>query len=102
MISHYKFHLDNHPGNSTILVMVTSSQLKTITDVRNSVSSLLDQLRNASQPIGILRRNQLEAYLVNAKAFENLEQLAEDIIDHQIVDDRLTSAKKTDFVSYRQ
>lgn len=62
----------------------------------------MDQVKRASQPIGILRRNRLEAYLIDAKSFENLEQLAEDIIDRQIVAERLRSAKKNDFVAYRQ
>lgn len=83
-------------------MMITSGQLKTITDLRNFAGSLLDQVKTASQPIGILRRNQLEAYLVNAKSFENLEQLAEDIIDRQIVAGRFKTAKKTDFIPYRQ
>jgi len=61
----------------------------TITDLRNFAGSLLDQVKHASQPIGILRRNQLE-------------QLAEDILDRQIVASRFRSTKKTDFVPYRQ
>jgi prevent-host-death family protein len=82
--------------------MVTSGQLKTITDFRNSVGMLLDQVKKVSQPIGILRRNRLEAYLIGAKTFENLEQLAEDVLDRQIVASRFRNAKKTDFVPYRQ
>lgn len=82
--------------------MITSGQLRTITDFRNSPGSLLDQVKKTSQPIGILRRNRLEAYLIGAKTFENLEQLAEDVLDHQIVANRLRAARKTDFVPYRQ
>lgn len=83
-------------------IMITSGQLKTITDIRNSPGNLLDQIKKDSQPIGIMRRNQLEAYLVDAKTFENLEQLAEDILDRQIVASRLRTTGKTDFVAYRQ
>lgn len=82
--------------------MINSSHLKTITDVRNSPGALLNQVTKTSQPIGILRRNRLEAYLIDAKTFENLEQLAEDIIDRQIVSSRLRAAGKTDFVTYCQ
>lgn len=77
--------------------MITSANLYTITDMRKAADKLLRLATFRKEPIGILKNNQLKAYLVDAKTLESLESLIEDCLDQKIVIDRLVKAKSKDF-----
>lgn len=78
--------------------MVTSQNLKTITDMRKDADGLLKLAEKTKSPIGILKNNKLKAYIIDAKTLEKLEQVLEDYEDSQLVEKRFTNAKPKDFV----
>ena len=47
-----------------------------------------------------MKNNQLKAYLVDARILEKLEEFVEDVIDGQLVEERLIKAKPSDFRDY--
>jgi PHD/YefM family antitoxin component YafN of YafNO toxin-antitoxin module len=65
--------------------MIDSTNLRTITDMRKKADELLAMARKSKEPIGILRNNKLEAYLIDAKTLENLEKVVEDYLDTRAV-----------------
>ena len=80
--------------------MITSQNLRTITDMRRDADGLLRLAAERKEPIGILKNNQLKAYLVDARILEKLEEFVEDVIDGQLVEERLIKAKPSDFRDY--
>lgn len=52
--------------------MITSQNLRTITDMRRDADGLLQLAQQRKEPIGILKNNKLIAYLLDARAFEKL------------------------------
>jgi len=78
--------------------MITSQNLKTITDMRKSANELLRLATLTKEPIGILKNNKLEAYLIDAKLLEALEEFVEDYLDEKMVRERLEKAKESDFI----
>lgn len=67
------------------VTMIDSTNLRTITDMRKKADELLAMARKSKEPIGILRNNKLEAYLIDAKTLENLEKVVEDYLDTRAV-----------------
>ena len=83
------------------VTMLTGRNLKTITDMRKNADGLLQLAANSKQPVGILKNNQLKAYLIDADTLEALEAWVEELIDRQLVEERLTQAKETDFENWQ-
>lgn len=77
--------------------MITSKNIRTITDMRKSASELLDFVVRSKLPVGILKNNKLAAYLVDPETLESLEAFVEDYVDAQLVNERLIKAKNNDF-----
>lgn len=80
--------------------MINSSQLTSISDLKTRPGQILDQINASSHPIGIVRRNRLEAYLINAQVFEQLQAMVEDLEDDKLTSERLDQARPTDFLKY--
>lgn len=80
--------------------MITSQNLRTITDMRRDADGLLQLAQQRKEPIGILKNNKLQAYVVDAATLEKLEEFVEDIIDGQMVEERWVKAKPSDFRDY--
>lgn len=80
--------------------MINSSQLTSVSDLKTRPGQLLDQINVSSHPIGIVRHNRLEAYLINAQVFEQLQAMVEDLEDEKLVSERLDQAQSADFVKY--
>ena len=78
--------------------MITSDNLKTITDMRKDADGLLKLANKRKEPIGILKNNKLKAYIIDAKTLEALEEFVEDYLDKQMVEERLINAKPGDFI----
>jgi len=78
--------------------MINSQNIKTITDMRRNADGLLKLAKKSKAPIGILKNNKLEAYLVDSKTLERLEELVEDYLDSKMVEKRLIMAKEGDFI----
>ncbi len=78
--------------------MITSQNLRTITDMRKKADELLKLATAKKEPIGILKNNKLEAYLIDAQTLEALEEFVEDYLDEKMVQERLVNAKKSDFI----
>ena len=74
--------------------MITSQQLRTITDMRKRADELLRLVSAKKEPIGILKNNRLKAYLVDSQTLESLESLLEDLLDRRLATDRLNAPKK--------
>jgi len=53
--------------------------------MRKKADALLALARKSKEPIGILRNNKLEAYLIDAKTLEALERVVEDYLDTKAV-----------------
>jgi PHD/YefM family antitoxin component YafN of YafNO toxin-antitoxin module len=82
--------------------MITSQNLKTITDMRKDADGLLKLAKKKKEPIGILKNNKLKAYLIDAQTLESLEAFVEDYLDYKMVKKRLEKAKKEDFVEFEE
>lgn len=78
--------------------MITSDNLKTITDMRKNANGLLKLANRKKEPIGILKNNKLKAYLVDAKTLEALEEFVEDYLDRTMIEERWIKAKKSDYI----
>lgn len=68
--------------------MINSKNLKTITDMRKDADGLLKLAAQTQKPIGILKNNKLEAYLLDAKVLEAIEEMIEDYEDAKIIEER--------------
>ena len=68
--------------------------------MRRDADGLLQLAQRRKEPIGILKNNKLQAYVVDAAILEKLEEFVEDIIDGQLVEERLLKAKPSDFRNY--
>lgn len=79
------------------VTMITSQNLRTITDMRKKADELLALARKSKEPIGILRNNKLEAYLIDAKVLEKLERFVENYLDSKVLAGRLDASKGRDF-----
>ncbi|OGM31435.1 hypothetical protein A2630_01430 [Candidatus Woesebacteria bacterium RIFCSPHIGHO2_01_FULL_44_10] len=82
--------------------MITSQNLRTITDMRKDADGLLQMAARLRQPVGILKNNKLKAYLIDARTLEALEAFVEDYLDSKMVDERLHNAKKSDFEDFEK
>lgn len=82
--------------------MLTSQSLRTVTDMRKNADELLALSRNSQRPVGILKNNRLQAYLVDPELWETLQALAEDYWDSKMVSERLLSAKDEDFEDFEE
>ena len=80
--------------------MITSQNLRTITDMRRDADGLLQLVARRKEPIGILKNNKLRADLIDAQLLEKLEEFVEDVIDGQMVEERWLKAKPSDFRDY--
>ena len=92
---------DSHKFIYNFVDMLTSQTLKTITDMRKSANHLLRLVSTSKEPVGILKNNKLEAYLIDARLFEALEEFIEDYLDEKMVRERLENATKDDFVELK-
>ncbi|OGM13162.1 hypothetical protein A2V80_01020 [Candidatus Woesebacteria bacterium RBG_16_39_8b] len=68
--------------------------------MRRKADELLKLATAKKEPIGILKNNKLEAYLIDAQTLENLERFVEDYLDSKMVEERLINAKKKDFKDF--
>lgn len=82
--------------------MLTSKNIRTITDMRKSTTQLLNFVARSREPVGILKHNKLAAYLVDPQTLESLETFVEDYLDLRIATSRLTKTKKTDFDDFEK
>lgn len=82
--------------------MITSKNIRTITDMRKGAAQLLNFVVHSKEPVGIFKNNKLAAYLVDPKTLELLEALVEDYLDLQLVTERLTKTKKADFREFEE
>lgn len=57
--------------------------------MRKDADGLLELAGRGRTPIGIMRHNKLEAYLIDSETLEALESFAEDYLDTQLVESRL-------------
>jgi PHD/YefM family antitoxin component YafN of YafNO toxin-antitoxin module len=63
------------------MYMLTSSNLKTITDMRENAVKLLTQARKSSNPLYILHRSKPQAVLLSLTQYNKLREMAEDHMD---------------------
>ena len=61
--------------------MLTTQQVKTISDIRRDPKKLLNDLNKGKGPFYLFYRSKLKGVLVDADTFAKLEQLVEDYID---------------------
>ena len=80
--------------------MITSKTLRTVTDMRKDADGLLESVSKTRRPIGILRSNKLEAYLIDAQTLESLESFVENFLDYQTAQKRLEKSTKKDFQDF--
>lgn len=82
--------------------MLTSQNLRTVTDMRKRADELLKLALLSKEPVGILKNNKLEAYLVDAQTLESLEAFVENFLDYKMIRDRLENSKKEDFRDFEK
>lgn len=82
--------------------MISSKDVRTITDMRKDADGLLRLVARYKKPIGIFKNNRLKAYLVDAETLESLETFVEDFLDRKLVSERLTKAKDNDFGDFEK
>ncbi|EKD57605.1 MAG: hypothetical protein ACD_57C00215G0001 [uncultured bacterium] len=80
--------------------MLTSKNIRTITDMRTDADGLLRFVTKTKEPVGILKNNKLEAYVVDPEVLENLEVFVEDFMDREMVHERLDNSRKSDFKDF--
>lgn len=76
--------------------MISSQNLRTITDMRRDADEILRLAARRKEPIGILKNNKLQGYFVDAKTLETIEALVEDYLDTQLVSKRLKPTRQSD------
>ncbi|GEM_PF-4511494 len=74
--------------------MITSGNIRTVTDMRKDADGLLKFVNEEKKPIGIFRHNKLTAYLVNPQTLETLEAFVEDYLDQKLIKERIKGKNK--------
>jgi len=82
--------------------MLTSKNLRSISDMRKRADELLTLAANTKEPVGILKNNKLKAYLLDAEVLESLESFVEDFLDYKMLKSRLDEANKNDFRDFER
>ncbi len=61
--------------------MLTTDQVKTISDMRANPKKLLNELKKGKGPFYLFYRSKLKGVLVNADLYAKLEEIVEDYLD---------------------
>lgn len=76
------------------LVMIDSTSLKSISELRHQTLDLVRLAQRSKKPVGIAKNNRLVAYLVDAKVLEKLQELVEDYDDGEFMKKVLRAADR--------
>lgn len=61
--------------------MLTTDQVKTISDIRANPKKLLNELKRAKGPFYLFYRSKLKGVLIDADTYSKLEEVVEDYLD---------------------
>ena len=62
-------------------LMLTTHQIKTISDIRKNPKRLFSELKKNKGPFYLFYRSKLKGVLIDADTFAKLERIAEDYVD---------------------
>lgn len=84
------------------VTMITSQNVRTVTDMRKRANELLELVIRSKEPVGIFKNNRLKAYLVDPQSLEMLETIIEDYLDLRMVNERLGGNRRVDFRKFEE